>query len=158
MCFIGIDIGTSSISSVAYDLENNKIESVTITNDSTIVSKVLWEKIQSPDRIIEIVEGIMEDFISRYPNIKGIGVTGQMHGMLYLNEQGEAVSPLYTWQDGRGNRLYRDNKTYAAYLSDETGYALATGFGLVTHFYNQVNGLVPSEAKQLCTIMDYVVM
>ena len=56
MCFIGIDIGTSSISSVAYDLENNKIESVTITNDSTIVSKVLWEKIQSPDRIIEIVD------------------------------------------------------------------------------------------------------
>ena len=37
MCFIGIDIGTSSISSVAYDLKKNKIESVTITNDSTIV-------------------------------------------------------------------------------------------------------------------------
>lgn len=100
----------------------------------------------------------MDDFSSRYPDIKGIGVTGQMHGILYLNEQGEAVSPLYTWQDGRGNQLYRDNKTYAAYLSDETGYALATGFGLVTHFYNQVNGLVPGDAKQICTIMDYVVM
>lgn len=158
MCFIGIDIGTSSISSVAYDLKKNKIESVTITNDSTIVSEVLWEKTQSPGRIIEIVEEIMDDFSSRYPDIKGIGVTGQMHGILYLNEQGEAVSPLYTWQDGRGNQLYRDNKTYAAYLSDETGYALATGFGLVTHFYNQVNGLVPSDAKQICTIMDYVVM
>lgn len=158
MCFIGIDIGTSSISSVAYDLKKNKIESVTITNDSTIVSEVLWEKTQSPGRIIEIVEEIMDDFSSRYPDIKGIGVTGQMHGILYLNEQGEAVSPLYTWQDGRGNQLYRDNKTYAAYLSDETGYALATGFGLVTHFYNQVNGLVPGDAKQICTIMDYVVM
>lgn len=158
MCFIGIDIGTSSISSVAYDLKKNKIESVTIANDSTIASEVLWEKIQSPDRIIEIVEEIMEDFSSRYPDIKGIGVTGQMHGILYLNEQGEAVSPLYTWQDGRGNQLYRDNNTYAAYLSEETGYALATGFGLVTHFYNQVNGLVPNGAKQICTIMDYVVM
>ena len=156
MCFIGIDIGTSSISSVAYDLKKNKIES--LTNDSVIVSEVLWEKTQSPDRIIEIVEEIMEDFSSRYPDIKGIGVTGQMHGILYLNEQGEAVSPLYTWQDGRGNQLYREDKTYAAYLSEETGYALATGFGLVTHFYNQVNGLVPGNAKQICTIMDYVVM
>lgn len=158
MCFIGIDIGTSSISSVAYDLKKNKIESLTIANDSVIVSEVLWEKTQSPDRIIEIVEEIMEDFSSRYPDIKGIGVTGQMHGILYLNEQGEAVSPLYTWQDGRGNQLYRENKTYAAYLSEETGYALATGFGLVTHFYNQVNGLVPGNAKRICTIMDYVVM
>lgn len=158
MCFIGIDIGTSSISSVAYGLKKKKIESVTIANDSVIGSEVPWEKIQSPERIIEIVEGIMEDFSSRYPDIKGIGVTGQMHGMLYLDEQGEAISPLYTWQDGRGNQLYRNNKTYAAFLSEETGYALATGFGLVTHFYNQVNGLVPDGAKQLCTIMDYVVM
>ena len=78
MCFIGIDIGTSSVSSVAYDLKKNKIESLTIANDSVIVSEVLWEKTQSPDRIIEIVEEIMEDFSSRYPDIKGIGVAGQM--------------------------------------------------------------------------------
>lgn len=158
MHFIGIDIGTSSISSVAYDLEKKQIESVTINNDSTLTSADSWEKIQSPQRIMEIVEKIMEDFYMRYPDIQGIGVTGQMHGMLYLNKQGEAISPLYTWQDGRANQPYHNGQTYASYLSEETGYALATGFGLVTHYYNQVNGLVPDGAAQICTIMDYIVM
>jgi len=158
MHFIGIDIGTSSISSVAYDHEKKKIESVTINNDSTLISSDSWEKIQSPQRIMEIVEKIMEDYSKRYPDIRGIGVTGQMHGMLYLNEHGEAISPLYTWQDGRANQPYHNGQTYASYLSEETGYALATGFGLVTHYYNQVNGLVPDGASRICTIMDYVVM
>lgn len=158
MHFIGIDIGTSSISSVVYDYEKKKIESVTISNDSTLPTADSWEKIQSPERIMKIVEGVMEDFAARYPDIRGIGVTGQMHGMLYLDAAGEAISPLYTWQDGRANQLYRKDMTYAAFLSEETGYALATGFGLVTHYYNQVNGLIPDGARQICTIMDYVVM
>ena len=158
MHFIGIDIGTSSISSVAYDYEKKKIESVTLENDATLLSAATWEKIQSPHRIIEIVEKILEDYTSRYADIQGIGVTGQMHGILYVNAQGEAVSPLYTWQDGRANQFYRNDRTYATFLSEETGYDLATGFGLVTHYYNQVNGLVPDGAGQICTIMDYVVM
>jgi sedoheptulokinase len=158
MYFIGIDIGTSSISAVAYDYEKKIIESLTRNNDSNLPSVHAWEKIQSPRRILEIVEGIMDDFACRFTDIRGIGVAGQMHGILYLDGQGEAVSPLYTWQDGRANGLYRKGQTYASFLSDETGHALATGFGLVTHYYNQANGLVAPEARQLCTIMDYVVM
>lgn len=158
MHYIGIDIGTSSISCVAYNYEMEKIESVTIDNDSNLPSTLTWEKTQSPRRIMQIVENIMEDFYAQYPNIRGIGVTGQMHGILYVNEQGEAVSPLYTWQDGRGNQPCRDDQTYAMFLSEQTGYTLATGFGLVTHFYNQVQRLVPNDAKKLCTIMDYAVM
>lgn len=158
MYFVGIDIGTSSISGVAYDYEKNKVEPVTLNNDSTITAAENWEKMQNPERILEIVWDILEDFDTRYSDIKGIGVTGQMHGMLYVDKNGEAVSPLFTWQDGRANRIYKDDQTYAAYLSEATGYALATGYGLVTHFYNQENRLVPENAHRLCTIMDYVVM
>ena len=158
MYFIGIDIGTSSISSVTYDYEKKKTESVTIFNDATLLSAAAWEKIQSPERILEIVDKILDDFLSRYVNIKGIGITGQMHGILYTDSEGEAVSPLYTWMDGRGNQLYRNNLTYADFLCQHTGYNLATGFGLVTHYYNQVNNLIPERARYICTIMDYVVM
>lgn len=81
-----------------------------------------------------------------------------MHGMLYVNVEGNVVSPLYTWQDERANQTYKENKTYAEYLSDATGYSLATGYGLVTHFYNIENNIVPEGASRLCTIMDYIVM
>ena len=31
--------------------------------------------------------------------ITSIGITGQMHGILYVDESGRGLSPLYTWQD-----------------------------------------------------------
>lgn len=158
MHFIGIDIGTSSVSGVIYDFTSKKIESVTLENDAAVKSSREWEKIQQPARIMELVYHILNDFSNRYADIKSIGVTGQMHGILYTDEQGNAVSPLYTWQDNRGNQPYRDNKTYVEFLSDASGYSLATGYGLVTHYYNMHNNLIPANARKVCTIMDYVVM
>ena len=43
-------------------------------------------------------------------------------------------------------------------LSRLSGYPLASGYGMVTHYYNQQNGLVPRDAAVLCTIMDFVAM
>lgn len=48
--------------------------------------------------------------------------------------------------------------TWAQWLSETTGYPLATGFGMVTHAYNALNGLVPLEAAVFCTIPDYLAM
>lgn len=158
MYFIGIDIGTSSVSGVIYDYEKKEIESVTLENDATILSKDDWEKIQDPDRILQLVLEIVDSFITRYTNIQGIGVTGQMHGILYTDNEGSAISPLFTWQDRRANRLYKGGKSYSAYLSEITGYPVATGFGLVTHFYNMENNLIPENTRHICTIMDYTVM
>jgi len=158
MYFIGIDIGTSSICGVIYNSANKTIESITKNNTAQIASSRAWEKIQDPAVIITIVTEIVQEFISRYSDIQAIGLTGQMHGMLYVDKNGDAVSPLYFWQDGRGNLPFRDNQTYAEYLSAKTGYTLATGYGLVSHFYNQENALVPAEAVKLCTIMDYAGM
>ena len=158
MHFIGIDIGTTSICAIAFDQDTHKTESVSVPNNTWLSATTQWEKSQNPSEIVELVNKLISDLSSRYKDIKGIGVTGQMHGILYIDKNGDAVSPLYTWQDARGNLTYKDNKTYAAYLSEATGYPLATGYGLVTHFYNTINNLVPTAATKLCTIMDYVVM
>ncbi|MDR3142828.1 MAG: hypothetical protein LBU37_14040 [Tannerellaceae bacterium] len=158
MHFIGIDIGTSSISSIVFDPATRKVKSFTLPNQTSIQTPDPWTKLQDPCLILEQVEYILEGFFARYADIRGIGITGQMHGMLYTDGKGDAVSPLYTWQDGRGNHIYREEKTYAAYLSEQTGYELATGYGLVTHYYNQVNQQVPATAEKLCTIMDFVTM
>ena len=68
------------------------------------------------------------------------------------------MSPLYTWQDGRGDLLLSEEQSYAEHLSALTGYSLATGLGMVTHYYNLRNKLVPPQASSLCTIADYLVM
>ncbi len=158
MCFIGIDIGTSSICGVVYNSSTHDVVSVTKENCANLPSPYSWEKRQDASVIMDTVFDIIREFRQRYKDIKGIGITGQMHGMLYVDAQGNAVSPLYTWQDGRGNLNYREGLNYVTYLKEVTGYPVATGYGLVTHLYNIKNGLVPTNAAGLCTIMDYAVM
>ena len=74
------------------------------------------------------------------------------------DDQGDAVSSLVTWQDGRGDLKGADGLSTAERMTAVTGMPVSTGFGLVTHAYNMENGLVPSSARKLCTIMDYVGM
>ena len=155
---IGLDIGTTSISAVAVEASSGALlRGVTVPNDSALPSPDGVSRLQNPARIAKTALALKEALAAEFSPVAAIGVTGQMHGILYLDRAGRAVSPLYTWQDGRGNLPYAGS-TYAAYLSERTGYPLASGFGLVTHFINREQGLVPAEAVTFCTIQDYIAM
>ena len=155
---IGLDIGTTSISAVAAEVSSGALlRSVTVPNDGILPSPDGVSRLQDPVRIVETALGLKESRAAEFSPVAAIGVTGQMHGILYLDRAGRAVSPLYTWQDGRGNLPY-GKSTYAAHLSTRSCYPLASGFGLVTHFINREQGLVPSEAVTFCTIQDYIAL
>lgn len=155
---IGLDTGTTSISAVAVDTVSGALlRAVTVPNDSALPSPDGVSRLQDPARIAKAALALKEALAAEFSPVAAIGVTGQMHGILYLDRAGRAVSPLYTWQDGRGNLPYGDS-SYAAYLTARSGYALASGFGLVTHFINREQGLVPAEAVTFCTIQDYIAM
>lgn len=159
MNFIGIDIGTTSVSGVVLDLEKNEIVYTTnIKNNSWVNSENDWERIQDVKVIINIIDNLLDYIITKYPRTKGIGITGQMHGILYLNNNGDILSPLYTWQDGRGKLLFDDNISYLDKVRIDTGYNIYSGYGLLTHFYNIKNNLVPKETRYLTTISDYIAM
>ena len=158
MKIIGIDIGTTSISSVVLDDgTKTQVAAKTLPNDTAISSRD-WERVQDAGRILEKCRILVAGYRKAWPDVRRIGITGQMHGMLYVDAKGCAISPLTTWEDERGNRPYRDSRTYAQELSERSGYAMATGYGLTTHFYNVQNNLVPEQAVSITTIMDYVAM
>ena len=147
---IGIDIGTTAICGVVTDTETgNPLRSVTKNSEAFLNSPHDWEKIQSVEKIITLATEILDGLISEQTEV--IGVTGQMHGIVYTDKNGKSVSPLYTWQDGRGNLPFGD-MTYAEFLGSHSGY------GNVTDFYNRKNGLVPKNAVGFCTVQDYFVM
>lgn len=159
MKFIGIDIGTTSVCGVVIDARNGKLAaSTTLPNDSWVRSDHPWERMQRPDRIAATAERITASFLKRFGNVAGIGVTGQMHGILYVDSAGRTAGPLFTWQDGRAALPFKTNRTYAGELARITGYPTAPGFGLATHFYNVKNRLAPVNAAFLCTIADYIAM
>lgn len=157
MYLLGIDIGTTTICGVVVK-DGQVLSAITRSNDANMHSMHPWEKIQDPCRIREIALGILEALLAKYPQVERIGVTGQMHGILYLNKDGSPVSPLYTWQDNSGMAAFSKEETYVGHLSRLTGYPLATGFGTVTHYCHLQQGSVPADAAVFCTIHDYLAM
>ena len=92
---------------------------------------------------------VLEELLQQYPSVSCIGITGQMHGIVYLDGKGSLLSPLYTWQDQRSAAI-------CAGLQEQTGYHLSAGYGLATHCALQEKGGVPEGAAKVSTIMDYL--
>lgn len=140
---LGLDIGTTGISCVVLDTER---EAVLATNTTANNSGL------PPEWVFQTVKSILDQQLQQYPQIASIGITGQMHGVLYVDQNGQAVSPFYNWQDGRGDRIYCKE------IFQRTGHTVFPGYGFATLYYNQRNQLEPQNAASFCTIMDYVVM
>lgn len=159
MYLAGIDIGTTSICCVLVDaVTGQRIRVCNRANDASLLSNQAWERIQDPDRIMIIINTMLEELGDDWDQVEAIGISGQMHGILYVDNQGRAVSPLYNWQDQRGNLTYDEASTFMMEVQQRTNYTVATGYGFVTHFYNIHHNMVPNEAAYLCTIGDYVSM
>lgn len=158
MKHLGIDIGTTTICGAVLSADGSFVEAITEPNSAALVTDRTFERLQDPNVIIATVFSIANRLIDRYPDIVSIGLTGQMHGILYLDGNGKCVSPLYTWQDARGELDCTESESYAASASRLTASRMASGYGLVTHFYNIMNRLLPAEAVTFCTIADYAVM
>lgn len=156
MKVLGVDVGTTTLSIVVTEngvvIENNTVE------HNSCIPGLQHEKLQDASIILSLAMELIGKTINTYPDISCIGITGQMHGILYLDKHGNPLSPLYTWQDERGNLLYSETETYTDYINKSTGYPVATGYGLVTHFYNNHNHLVPKDASVICTIADFLAM
>ena len=159
MVRVGIDIGTTTVSAAVVSTADRKlICSFTLPNRSVISAKNSNESLQSPQIIWETAQALIERVRREFPGIRGIGLTGQMHGILYVNKNGEAVSPLYTWQDRRAERTGADGVSALRALSEATGYRVFSGYGMATHLALQRAREIPCEATSFCTIADYIGM
>lgn len=155
----GIDIGTTSVGLTILDAEYGRVRrSLSYAHEAALSSERPWERVQDPARILALVHRMMRECGDDWRHVEAIGLSCQMHGIVYADDRGEAVSPLYTWQDGRGALPSADGRSYADRLQAAAGYPLASGYGAVTLYHQVENGEVPRSAVRLCTIGDYVGM
>lgn len=156
--FLGIDIGTTTISAVIMTYTVGEVlETYTLPGAANMAKSADFAEYDA-EWILTKAKRIIDYLIKIYPNIKSIGITGQMHGMLYISKDGRAVSPFYNWQDGRANRKLSQGRTYCEEIFSRTGYICNSGYAFATMFYNAQNCLEPEEAVSFCSIMDYIAM
>ena len=157
MSLIGLDIGTTTICGVLYSRTERSIIHV-LNQHNAFIASPTGEYLQDPESIVNKVQAILDELIDiSVDRIEGISLSAQMHGILYVDKEGQAVSPYYTWQNQRG--LIKAGKaTLEDVLSELLDYPVYTGYGIVTHYSLFTDNSIPPSARFFCNIGDYVSM
>jgi sedoheptulokinase len=154
---MGIDFGTSKIAVVLIDPEKKKVLS-TVSFDTGADLPLDNSRLKEQD-LQKIAKVLLECLKSEHLRGKGrilsIGITGQMHGVLGVDDEGRAVTNFVTWQDDRGNEDLGNGKTLLKEMREKGGdRALASGYGIVT-LYDWVIKKNNSAISKICTLSDY---
>ena len=102
--YIGIDLGTSSLKLLLVDNEG-KIHSTVTKEYSVIYPRSGWSEQNAEDwwsAICEALPELLDGFDGQ--SVKGIGVAGQMHGLVILDKNDEVIRPVILWNDGRTDK------------------------------------------------------
>lgn len=103
--YIGIDIGTSGVKAVLVS-ETGAIVATAARELALSHPAPLWSE-QDPDAWVDAAVGAVDDLAARHPRevaqVRGIGLSGQMHGATLLDEDGRPLRPAILWNDGRSH-------------------------------------------------------
>ncbi|CAK7045554.1 xylulokinase [Tissierella sp.] len=130
MYFIGVDVGTTSVKILAID-ELGKIIK-TVTKEYPIYfPQPMWSEQNPEDWWQQTLKGLDELFRGvNKAEVKAIGLSGQMHGLVILGEEDEVIRPAILWNDQRTEKEchYLNNIVGKEKISDWTGNIALTGF------------------------------
>ncbi|WP_371170721.1 xylulokinase [Aliiroseovarius sp. 2305UL8-7] len=104
MAFLGIDLGTSGLRALLVDATGAPIGSVE-HRYATAQPKPGWSE-QDPDDWIVALKDAVGNLRKIYPEfskVKGIGVSGHMHGAVLLDADATPIRPCIMWNDTRSH-------------------------------------------------------
>lgn len=130
MLYIGVDLGTTSVKLLLMD-ENGDIKSIVTKEYPLFFPQPGWSEQNPEDWFSALMEGIKEltkDCDKQM--VDGISFSGQMHGMVILDENDKVIRPAILWNDGRTQAEcdYLNNEIGREKISSYTGNMALTGF------------------------------
>jgi xylulokinase len=101
--FLGIDIGTSGTKTLAID-EQGRILGSALETYPCYVPRPLWSE-QDPDdwwrATVATVRSVVKTARLKAADVKAIGLSGQMHGSVFLDQKDRVIRRALLWNDQR---------------------------------------------------------
>ena len=107
---IGIDVGTSATKTVLFDEAGTVVASAS-REYPLYQPKNGWAEQQPQDwrdAVLATVRTVVGQAAVVKEDIKGIGISGQMHGLVMLDEAGDVIRPSIIWCDQRTGEEVED--------------------------------------------------
>ena len=130
MLYIGVDLGTSAVKLLLMD-EKGVINNVVSKEYPCSFPHPGWSEQDPICWYTETIAGLKELLADcDKSQVKGIGVGGQMHGLVTLDDKDEVIRPAILWNDGRSVKEvdYLNNDIGKAKLTELTGNIAFAGF------------------------------
>lgn len=160
MYYIGIDLGTSAVKLLLME-EDGTVCGIVSREYPISFPHPGWSEQDPQDWFVQAMEGLKEltRDIDR-SEIAGIGLGGQMHGLVTLDSQDRVLRPAILWNDGRTGREtdYLNQVIGTEKLSEYTANIAFAGFTAPKLLWMEKNE--PEKFEQIEKIMlpkDYLV-
>ena len=128
--FLGLDLGTSELKALLLD-EQHRIVAVARHALSVQRPHPLWAE-QDPAQWEAALDAVMGRLRAEHPHslrqVRAIGLSGQMHGAVLLDVQGNVLRPAILWNDGRSGAQCAELTEAVPQWGDISGNLAMPGF------------------------------
>jgi xylulokinase len=102
--WLGIDVGTGGTRALLVDAKGKVAGAFTGVHEDIHMERPLWAE-QRPenwwDAAQQAIRGALAQAGASGRDVRGIGLSGQMHGLVMLNAENEVIRPALIWCDQR---------------------------------------------------------
>lgn len=126
--YIGIDLGTSSVKLLLVD-KNGEIKNEVSKEYQIYYPKENWSEQNPEEWFRKTLEGLEEIVIGYEEKINSISFSGQMHGLVLLDNSNEVIRPAILWCDQRTEyECEQINSYFSENILKLTGNTALPGF------------------------------
>jgi xylulokinase len=99
--YVGVDSGTQSVKAIALDAETGRVVAEARAPHHLIEGLPPGNMEQHPQEWVSAMDAVIGEVASKIDcsRVRGIGVSGQQHGFVPLDEKGEVIRPAKLWCD-----------------------------------------------------------
>lgn len=156
--YIGLDIGTSSVKAML--INENEIINTASREYPLYFPKPNYSEQNPKDWYRESISAIRELTADVDKScVRAISFSGQMHGLVLLDEQDAIIRPAILWNDGRSEKevAFLNNEIGKEFLLEHTGNIAFAGFTapkLLWVYHNEPENF--SRIRKIMLPKDYV--
>ena len=104
MYWMGIDVGTGGTRALLVDDHGRLKHTFTAPHEDILMQRPMWAE-QRPqnwwDAAVLAIRGVLGEAGAKGGDIRGIGLSGQMHGLTLLDKSNHVIRPALIWCDQR---------------------------------------------------------
>jgi xylulokinase len=104
MYWMGVDVGTGGTRALLVDAGGKEVAAVTAPHEEMRMEQPLWAEQRPEDwaqAAVQAIRGVLAKAGASGDDVRGVGMSGQMHGLVILGGDNAVIRPALIWCDQR---------------------------------------------------------